>query len=206
VQVVSVIRRRPKAAFHDDDNNGAAAFKPPSATFISIHNEGERDMRDIVSVLAITLAVTAGPALAQQKPAPAATAMARAQAFTAEVNSTFNKKDPAAVAALFTADALLVGPDGTRVQGRKALVAYFTTTFGTWGNFTYTATVKEAHPIGNGMWADVSSTIQTSGPAGTLKSHLADILIPEGKGWKLRFVSVGPDAAPPGMPAQPASK
>jgi ketosteroid isomerase-like protein len=158
------------------------------------------DMRYATTAFAVMLAVAAAPAGAQQKPAPGPTAMARATALTDEVNATFNKKDPAAVAALFTTDALLVGPDGTRVQGRKALTAYFTTTFGFWGNFTYKAEVKEAHPIGSGMWADVTSTIQTSGPAGTLKSHLADIIVPVGKGWKLRFVSVGPDAAPPGMP------
>jgi hypothetical protein len=89
------------------------------------------------------------------------------------------------------------------VKGRKALTAFFATSFGFWGNFTYKAEVQEAHPIGNGIWADVSTTIQTGGPAGTLKSHLADVLVPVGKGWKLRFVSVGPDAAPPGMPPPP---
>jgi uncharacterized protein (TIGR02246 family) len=163
-------------------------------------------MRHVIAVFAIVLAFAAAPAGAQPKPAPGAMATEQARAFAAEVNATFNKKDPAAAAALFTTDALLVGPDGTRVSGRKAIQAYFVTSFGFWGNFTYMAEVKEAHPIGNGVWADVSTTIKTSGPAGTLRSHLADILVPVGKGWKARFVSVGPDVAPPGAPPPNAAK
>jgi len=155
--------------------------------------------RAIVTASAVVLALAITPALAQQKSKANDRAMERANALEKKVIAGFNNKDAAAVAALYTADAVFVGVDGAAVTGPAAIQAVDAGTIKAWGNnFKYTAVVKEARPLGNAIWTVVDARTEINGTATT--SHVFNIFVPQGKDWKILATSVGRNAPPPGSP------
>ena len=153
----------------------------------------------IVTASAVVLALAITPALAQQKSKANDRAMERANALEKKVIAGFNNKDAAAVAALYTADAVFVGVDGAAVTGPAAIQAVDAGTIKAWGNnFKYTAVVKEARPLGNAIWTVVDARTEINGTATT--SHVFNIFVPQGKDWKILATSVGRNAPPPGSP------
>jgi uncharacterized protein (TIGR02246 family) len=156
----------------------------------------------IVTAFAVALALAVTPALAQQKSAPTDRAMEAATAMAKKVTDAINKKDAAGYAALYTSDGVFVGPDGKAVKGAAAITALQAATFKAWGDFKFSATTQEARATGNRVWAIVDATIDGKGPNGpiSLRSHVLNVYVPEGKGWKIAVTSVGLNVTPPGMP------
>ena len=155
-------------------------------------------MHRILSV-AIALILAAVPAVAQQKSSSDAQAMERARAFVEQIKTDWNKKDAKALAAHFTSNGLIIGPDGKMVSGRAAIEAYYNTLIGSMGNFTFDAQPAEAHAIGSGLWTAGASSFTITGPNGTTvrHTHVTQILVPQGKAWKIRMLHVSADVAPP---------
>ena len=155
--------------------------------------------RAILSAFSVALALTVAPALAQQKSAANERAMTRAAAIEKKVIEGFSKRDPAALADLYTPDAVFVGVDGVAATGRAAIQEVEAGTIKAWGNnFKYTAVLKEARPIGNGIWAIVDAATEINGT--TTRSHVFNIFVPQGKDWKILATSIGRNAPPPGPP------
>jgi uncharacterized protein (TIGR02246 family) len=159
-------------------------------------------MRKILPAFAMALVAAAAPAVAQQKPTANDSSMERAAAMEKTIVDAFNKKDAAALAALYTRSAVFVGPDGKAVTGRAAIEATEASTLKAWGDFKFTGEVKEAHAVGNGFWAIFDSSVDGNGPNGPVKvrSHVLNVFVPVGKDWKVAVTSIGANVPPPGAP------
>ena len=160
-------------------------------------------MRKIIVLSAIAL-VAAAPAMAQQKSSANDRAMAREAAMAKKVAELFNKKDAAGLAALYTSDGIFVAPTGQVAKGHAAIEAAEAATIKAWGDFTFSGVAKEAGTVGNGSWGLLDLTINAKGPSGamTTHSHSLNVLVREGKEWKIAVTSVGSNVAPPGAMPQ----
>ena len=153
----------------------------------------------ILSVFAVALTLVITPALAQQKSTANDRAMERAAAIEKKIVDGFAKKDPAALADLYTSNAVFVGIDGVVARGHAAILAAEAGTIKGWGNnFKYNTVVKEAYPIGNAIWAIADATVEINGTASS--SHVFNIFVRQGKDWKILATSVGRNVPPPGAP------
>ncbi|HXQ52620.1 MAG TPA: nuclear transport factor 2 family protein [Stellaceae bacterium] len=155
-------------------------------------------------VFAVVLSIAAAPAIAQQKSSANDRAMEHAAAIEKMIVDNFNKKNAAGIAALYASNALFVGPDGKTYTGRAAVEADEADTIKAWGDFKFVGEVKEAHAVGNGIWALMSSAVDGNGPNGPVKvrSHVVNVIVPEGKGWKIVLTSIGANVPPPAAPAK----
>jgi type IV secretory pathway TrbF-like protein len=70
----------------------------------------------------------------------------------AKEDEAFNKKDSAAVAALFTEDAVLVAPDGM-FSARQAIKKRYADTFQRDPSATFTASRRQLNAIDNAVWS-----------------------------------------------------
>jgi len=131
-------------------------------------------------------------------------------------DEAFNNGDAAALAALFTQDAVWVTPQGP-VVGREAIQQRFAGMFqqGHYRNHLNNDDPGSPHWIGTagtevwrtGAW---SFTLQGkgSGPL-QLKGHFGAINVREGEGWKIRMLTFNvtpPPAAMPSPTATPSSR
>ena len=156
-------------------------------------------MRRIFTVLAAMLAIVAAPAFAQQKSSAETRAMDHAMAMEKDIVAAFNKKDAAALAALYTRNATFVGIDGSVITGRAAIEANYVNTLKAWGDFKFGGEVKAAHAAGNGFWVVFATAVDGNGPNGPVKlrAHVVNYVVPVGKGWKVALTTVGPNVPPP---------
>ncbi|HUB96492.1 MAG TPA: nuclear transport factor 2 family protein [Stellaceae bacterium] len=155
-------------------------------------------MRKSIALLALAVCVAAAPAFAQRhkRPSPEERAATAARAMAEQVKTAFNQKNAAALAALYTPDGLLIGIDGTMAHGPDEIERAegdFITNLGT---YTFDYELKEAHPIGNGVWAVLVSAITSNfsnGPT-TRHTHVSEILVPvKGGKWKIRMTHASAD-------------
>ena len=160
-------------------------------------------MRKIISMSAIAF-LAAAPAFAQPKSTANDSAMARETAMGKKVSELFNKKDAAGLAALYTSNGVFIDPTGKVSRGRAAIEATEAATIKAWGDFTFTGVAKEAGTVGNGSWGLIDVTVNAKGANGpmTTHSHSLNVLVREGKEWKIAVTSVGANVAPPGAPPQ----
>ena len=161
-------------------------------------------MRKIASIFVIGLLIAAAPALAQQKAASNNRAMKEAKLLEKKVTEVVNKKDAAGYAALYTSNGIFLAPDGSSSKGHAAIEALQAATFKAWGDYKFAVVTKDAGTIGNGIWTIDEATIDGKGPNGpiSIRSHVLNILVPQGKDWKIAVTSVGLNVTPPGMPPQ----
>jgi uncharacterized protein (TIGR02246 family) len=149
--------------------------------------------------VAVMLALTATPSIAQRTPARNLAAIDRATFVGNRVIAAFQQKDAAQVAALYTANGVFVGPDGSVAKGRSAIEAAQAKIINAWGDYSFTAQTREAGRIGNGIWAIADATIDSRRPTGpvTLHTHILNILVPAGHDWRIAVTSVGANVSPP---------
>ena len=111
----------------------------------------------------------------------------------------YNKQDAAALASMFTKDALRVSSDGTAVSaGPQAIEESFNTQFKA-GLAHIELVVDQVSPLG----ADAAVTIGKyqltgQGRSGPLKmdGHWSEVEVREGGVWKIRLLTVTPKTAP----------
>jgi uncharacterized protein (TIGR02246 family) len=153
------------------------------------------------AVLAIVLAVAAAPAFAQSKSSPEAKAMEHARAMAETVKAAFNRKDGAALTDLYTSDGLLIGVDGSMASGRAAIAQSYADLIQSLGDFTFDYELKEAHPVGNGVWAVIVSSFTANFPNGpsTRHTHVSEILVPVKGAWKIRLTHASADIPLPAV-------
>ena len=161
-------------------------------------------MRLVVALvgLAISFAV---PAFAQQKDTAASQID---EQIVKKFDEAFNNGDAAAVAALYTEDAVQVTPQGP-VFGREAIEKLFTGMFqqGHYSNHLNKDDQGSPHMIGTAgdeVWrtGEWSFTVQgKSGDPIKLKGYWSAINVREGDAWKIQMLTFNVTPAPP-APAQ----
>jgi len=145
---------------------------------------------------------TANPRIAQQRDLVGdPTALNEFGVLATEQSEAFTNKDAAAVAALFTEDAVLVAPDGI-FSGRKAIEKRYEDTFQQWP-FTVFNDPRDwsLKAIDNAVWSfgEWWGTLQgQTGPV-FVNGYFSTIYVREGDAWKMRMLTLTerPRLAPP---------
>jgi len=153
--------------------------------------------------LAISFAV---PAFAQQKETVDPQTIEQIDALAKKFDEAFDNGDAAALASLFTDDAVFVTPGGM-MYGREAIEKYWVETFqqGHFSNHLNKADQYSPHLIGttgNEVWrtGEWSFTVQgKSGDPTNLKGFWSAINVREGDTWKTRLLTF--NVTPPPAPA-----
>jgi uncharacterized protein (TIGR02246 family) len=143
--------------------------------------------RCLVPVLAALL-LGAVPAFAAE-PAEA-DLMQAATELARQYDANYAAKDPAAMAALYATDGVLVSPAGAIVRGRDALVAYYTKRFAS-GAHGHAIKVLEVHVQGDGGYGLSQFSVTVPGPNGTFHEEHGSIVAiyhHDPDGWHMRLV------------------
>jgi uncharacterized protein (TIGR02246 family) len=147
-------------------------------------------------VSAILVIIPAGSPCAQQSHLDT---RYQIEQMTATFTDHYNKQDAAALASMFTKDALRVSSDGTAVStGPQAIEESFNTQFKT-GFAHIELMVDQVSPLG----ADAAVTIgkyhltgqERSGPL-KVDGHWSEVEVREGGVWKIRLLTVTPKTEP----------
>jgi uncharacterized protein (TIGR02246 family) len=157
-----------------------------------------------------TLAIgLAAPVLAQQKETIVdAQTVQQLHAIGSKSDEAFKKGDAAARAALFTEDAILLGPTGP-IKGRQAIEKYYTDLFQK-VHFIENVTRYDKdspHAIGSSgkdVWesGEWSCTIQDqNGVSKELKGYWCSVKVREGDTWKIRLSTNIPAAVAAATPS-----
>ena len=116
-------------------------------------------------------------------------------------SEAFTNKDAAAVAALFTADGVLVAPDGI-FSGRQAIEKRYEDTFQRWP-FTFFNDLRgHLKAIDNVVWSfgEWGGTLQgETGPV-PVNGHFSAIYVREGDDWKIRMLTLSQAPGPAARP------
>jgi uncharacterized protein (TIGR02246 family) len=166
-----------------------------------------------VAGLAISFAM---PALAQQKDTAVprtvqqrdlrgvAEALDEFGEFHQALDAAYVKNDAAAVAALFTEDALLVEPDGM-FSGRQDIEKRYAETFrrSPITFFNTSRSRRYLNAIDNAVWGagQWASTFQTQTGPGSALGYWSAIFVREGDAWKIRMLTTNVTPTPP-LPAK----
>jgi uncharacterized protein (TIGR02246 family) len=118
------------------------------------------------SLLALLVGATAAPTLAaadvtESELMQAATELGR------QYDANYNDKNPAAMAALYASDGVLVTPSGPIVRGREALSTYYADRFAA-GARGHAIKVVEVHVQGNGGYGLDQFSVTVPGTNGDL--------------------------------------
>jgi uncharacterized protein (TIGR02246 family) len=150
-----------------------------------------------VALLTLFVIVTAGRSLAAD--VTEAELMQAAIELGRQYDANYANKNPAAMAALYTPDGLLVSPSGPIVRGREALRIYYTKRFAS-GARGHAIKVVEVHVQGNGGYglAQFSVTVPlASGGTHEVHGSIVTIYQRDPDGWHMRLVE-------PSVPEPPA--
>jgi uncharacterized protein (TIGR02246 family) len=143
----------------------------------------------------LAVLVPAGTALQAQgvpeNAAPLEPTTAQLERLRTKYNEAFNKKDAAAVAALYTQNAIVITSDGQVLQGRPAIEQGMRTASADWGQLTSTG--LDTRRLGSWGW-QVGSTEMKGGPTAEAGRYLA-IFGKEQGVWKIRALASVTDTA-----------
>jgi uncharacterized protein (TIGR02246 family) len=145
-------------------------------------------MKRFLAPVALALLVGAGPACAAD--VSQADLMQAAVDLGHRYDSNYAAKDPAAMAALYAADGILVSPSGPVVRGRDALKAYYVKRFES-GARGHAIKVGEVHVQGDGGYSLISFSVTVPNARGELHEEHGSIVAIYGHdpdGWHLRLV------------------
>ena len=124
------------------------------------------------------------------------TALGEFGALGLKMDEAFNKNDAAALAALFTEDAVLVAPDGM-FFGRQAIQKRYADTFQRWPITTSSGQGSSLNAIDNAVWSTGKwwSTCQGESGPKFESGFWSAIYVREGENCKIRLLTIG-DAPP----------
>jgi uncharacterized protein (TIGR02246 family) len=146
-----------------------------------------------LALLALLLVAGAGPLIsggAQAGNLTDAELMQAATDLAHRYDANYGAKDPAAMAALYATDGVLVSPSGPLVRGRDALLAYYTKRFAS-GARGHKISVTEVHVQGDGGYGISKFSVTTPDAGGALHDVRGTIVAIYGRypdGWHLRLV------------------
>jgi uncharacterized protein (TIGR02246 family) len=136
------------------------------------------------------LAISFGlPSFAQQKDAVDPKVQQQIRLLAAKYDEAINRRDAAAVAALYSQDGVWVTHDGT-FHGRQAIEkGYAQLDFKSWQIGNYFTTVDRIIAVGNevhstGRWSCLHKS--WSGTPGNADGHYSWTIIRDGDTWKIR--------------------
>jgi uncharacterized protein (TIGR02246 family) len=116
-----------------------------------------------------------------------------------KLDEAYNKNDAAAVAALFTEDAVLVAPDG-RFSGRQDIEKRYADTFqrSPISDFNSRRERRHLNAIDNAVWSvgQWASTLQSQTGPVFAWGYWSAIYVFEGDSWKIRMLSLIEHPAP----------
>jgi len=103
------------------------------------------------------------------------------------------KKDAAALAGLFTADAVYATASGEIFSGRDKIQEYYSQTIPALGEFNRQSAPDEVHMLGPGAWARGHGTtsVKTSDGVVELRDHWVAVYEMVDGEWKVRALSLG---------------
>jgi uncharacterized protein (TIGR02246 family) len=112
-------------------------------------------------------------------------------------DEAFNKNDAAALAALFTEDAVYVVPEGL-FSGRQAIEKRYADVFQRWHPTNFIGQADQLNAIGNEAWAvgEWWSTLQSQTGPKFARGYWSAIYVREGDGWKIRMLTVSEHPRP----------
>jgi uncharacterized protein (TIGR02246 family) len=152
---------------------------------------------------------TAGPRIAQQRDLLGdVKALAEFGDLGLKLDEAYNKNDAVAVAALFTEDAVLVGPDWMS-SGRKAIEQSYKETFqrSPITDFNSRRERRHLNAIDNAVWSTGQwfSTLQSeTGPVFSW-GYWSAIYVWEGDAWKIRMLTLSERPRPAAAASPTAS-
>jgi uncharacterized protein (TIGR02246 family) len=119
----------------------------------------------------------------------------------------YNQNNAAALAALFTEDAMLVTPK-TLVSGRQAIERWYADEFHKWHAAYHIVQAEKLIAAGQGAWAVGEWWTTVQGPNGPLqiRGYYSGVYVLEGDAWKIRMsmynvsgrISLSPPSGSPG--------
>jgi uncharacterized protein (TIGR02246 family) len=149
-------------------------------------------------LLVFLIGATAAPTLAagditESELIQAATELGR------QYDANYNDKKPAALAALYTLDGVLLSPSGSVVRGREALATYYAERFAS-GARGHAIKVIEVHIQGNGGYGLAHFSVmapRANGDLHEVDGRIVAIYQRDPDGWHMRLVeaSVVPESA-----------
>jgi len=149
-------------------------------------------------ITALIAAVLSAPASARQKLMAPAPAEQEIGSLVKRQTDFLMKKDAAALAGLFTDDAVYATASGEVFSGRAKIRDYYSETIPALGdNFTRESTADEIHVLGTTAWAfgHGRTVIRTQESVADLKDHWAAVYETVGGEWKVRALSLGENVA-----------
>jgi uncharacterized protein (TIGR02246 family) len=110
------------------------------------------------------------------------------RALASNYDAAINRRDPAAIAALYTRDAVYVAQHGTS-HGRQAIEKAYANYFQHWHSISHVSTVDRLIAVGDdvrafGTWS--SAFQDTNGAPRTDGGHYRWLLVRERDTWKIR--------------------
>ena len=153
-------------------------------------------MRGSIAAASVAALLAAAPALAADVTEPELLQAATDLAHRYDANYA---RDPAAMAALYAPDGVLVSPAGPIVRGRDALVAYYTRRFAS-GAHDHRIEVAEVHVQGDGGFGILRFQVTVPAAEGGFRTEhgsIAAVYRRDADGWHLRLVE-------PSVPETPA--
>ena len=157
-------------------------------------------MRTLPTIILLTLFVTVTTGRALAADVTEAELMQAAIELGRQYDANYANKNPAAMAALYAPDGLLVSPSGPIVRGREALREYYTNRFAS-GARGHTIKVVEVHVQGNGGYGLIQFSVTVpaaSGGSHQVHGSIVTIYQRDPDGWHMRLVE-------PSVP-EPAAK
>jgi uncharacterized protein (TIGR02246 family) len=130
----------------------------------------------------------AWPIFAQEKDAVDPKTAQKIRAFAIKYDEAFNERDPAAVAALYTEDAVYVAHHGT-FHGRQAIEKTYADYFQNRHSIKHVSTVDRLIAVGNdvrafGIWS--SAYQDTNNSLEKDRGHFRWLLVRQGDTWEIR--------------------
>ena len=151
-----------------------------------------RSMASLVLAMVLALAATS-PAAAQgiETPrVPLRTAIKEINTLRMEYAALYNKKDTAALAAMYLPDAVVIRPDGSTLLGQAEVSKSFSEESARWGQVTLSSDTTRV--FGNTAW-DVGS-MSSVGADGAQHSHRYLVVLRRGvQTWQISSVAVVPE-------------
>jgi len=167
-------------------------------------------VRSVVTLAGLAISFALATFAQQNAMVPDGQAIEQLGVLGQKYHEAYTNSDAAAVAALYTWDAILVSPQGP-VYGRDAIENWYADNFEQWHPKNHVDTVDSLRLIGtagdavwmNGEW---TRTIQSpnGGPI-EVKGYWSSIYVREGDTWKIRFDTFNVTPAPAATPSPTAS-
>jgi uncharacterized protein (TIGR02246 family) len=170
-------------------------------TSLNRENEVDRERHPVTMKLRLLLTLAflamapggplvAAPGLLSGDLAGNADALGEFGALTAKYDEVCNQRDAAALAALFTEDAVCVMPDGL-LSGRQAIERWYSEHFQRWHPINHVVETNQLNAIGPQVWSlgQWWNTLQSQNGPVFVRGYWSALFVREGDAWRIRMLT-----------------